>query len=344
MIRTLRALAVAGFLLGLAAAVVEFDRTATGPWSAAIPVAVLGVLVALTIGLLLRRETAILLRHPDLFVPLGLLLLALGLLEYSIARVPFFAVLDDPLYDLVLFGGIRIAAFTGALLLTIVAFVAYAAWVTPMLWQALREGRVEAGPSLREMPRRWPAVFGVELLGQGGLLLLSLPAFALGLWLDSAPLVAVPYLFAVVLAWNLVTAPLVPMVVAGAPTAVPDVVGALRVGLRGWRRWAGVVLVHLLLLGLVTIVHTSRKEEGTKIVDGREQHHRQTVSETSWSVHTVWTGGYEDRSKWESQLLDDAEVSRAALPGFFLTLLVAVLALGVKLRVMRRVLELEETT
>jgi hypothetical protein len=209
-----------------------------------------------------------------------------------------------------------------ALALTILVRVAYGAWVTVLILDAVRHGRADLLGAGARARRRRLRVLGLEALGWGVLFLGLAGAIAVAA-------AAVPLALALIglgsLLWNLATAALLPVALdAGLPFGA-----ALRKGLRlswaGKGRWWKPVLVQLVLLGWVTYLSVSY----TDVRPGSVQ----TTSKSNWSVNGFWTGGYEDECRWYGKLLELLEAPRLALVTTALGLVFGVLALGVKLTV-----------
>ena len=90
--------------------------------------------------------------------------------------------------------------------------VVYAGWMMTMIHQAIGQNRVEPLPALAAMRRRFWPVLGVETLGW----FVTFAALALGIAVGAAVLpLAVIGIGIFSLIWNLATAALLPVVVAG---------------------------------------------------------------------------------------------------------------------------------
>ena len=64
-----------------------------------------------------------------------------------------------------------------------------------------------------------------------------------------------------------------------------------------------------------------------------------THTKTSWQVNGFWTGGYEDTCRWHADLLKVVKAEPLPLVTTLLEVLFAVLAIGVKLRVVASIYE-----
>jgi hypothetical protein len=329
----LRATAIVGYLAAIASGVYRLFPMADREWLAVVPVVFVTVLTTLAFAVLLRKEAAILFRHPDLLVPLGVRTLAITFLWNLVVEFPPAGFLGEVLFAFrVLNFGVSVTIW---FLLLIAIFIAYAAWVTPMLWQAIREDRVDVTARGRETPRRFIPALVVESIGTLGIVVLMLPALNLPGELNIA---AFGMLLAASIVWNLLTAALVPVGLQGRPGAIPDVGRAFRLGLRRWPRWAPAVLAQLFILGAATIVwveYTDRRREVNGNRTTTTVHH---VDRVNWGTKAFWTGGYEDDSEWTEEFMEALEAPEPALAGAVLTMLLGALALAVKLKVMGIVL------
>ena len=209
------------------------------------------VAVGLTCLLVLPAATRRLRRHPDLLVPLGLYLTAEALWSLLLA-IPVISGLFSPAWNL------KILAFSSSLSLNFLVQVAlavtYAGWTTTLIVQAVRQDHVDPMAALSAWPTWFWRVLGAEAIGWcvllGGLTLAtSLGAVVLPLTLL--------LIGALSLLWNLLTAALLPIVVAEPGAFVETVRKGLRVSWERKGRWWLPVVLQMLLLGWVTLLYVS---------------------------------------------------------------------------------------
>jgi hypothetical protein len=275
--------------------------------------------VAVAIARLTPGAAGRLRRHPDLLVPLGVLVFLDAILGW-LQRAPALARLLTAAYPMNLFGiGLSLSAAYG---LSILLRVAYAAWMTSLILDVVRTGRADPIAALAGLRRWFWRVLGLESVGW--VVLLAGAAVALAL----APVslvVTVLVMAAWALFWNLATAALLPNGLDGGVNFWGALAGGIRVSWGGQRRWRLAVVAQLLLLGLATFYSLSYSEArpGSST----------TYSRTNWSVNPFWTGGYEDGCRWYGKLMETLEVPPVPLVVTALALVFGVLAVAVKLHV-----------
>jgi len=130
------------------------------------------------------------------------------------------------------------------------------------------------------------------------------------------------------LAWNLATAALLTVVVASREPLARALAEGFRASWSGKRRWWYVVVAQMLLLGWVTFLSVSFT---TSTGPGSFT----TKSSTNWSVNGFWTGGYEDSCRWYGTAAAIYETQTLPPVATLQGLAFAVLAVAVKLRVVR---------
>jgi hypothetical protein len=275
--------------------------------------------VVLTLRLLLPAATRKLLRHKDLLVPLGLLVLAEGVLGWLLL-LPVAAVLVAfrPLHL-----GVLTLSLSGAAVLGVLLRAAYGTWATTLILDAVRRDRADPLEALGGLRRWFWRVLGLECIGWGALF--AGLALALALAAAAQPL-AILLIGAGSLLWNLATAALLPV-------ALDDRLSfgaALRAGIgASWAhrgRWWKPVMVQLLLLGAFTFVSVSYTE--TSGPGGVTTH-----TTTNWGVNGFWTGGYTDDCRWYGALMQALEAPKLGMVNTALGLLFGVLAVTVKLHI-----------
>jgi hypothetical protein len=278
--------------------------------------------VALALLALLRPALTTLLRHGDLLVPLGLYVTATHVTNTLLA-LPALAVVATPSWSIQALGlGLSLSL---GFALQVALAVAYAAWVTRLVLQAVEHDRTDLVGALAGPWRLLGRVFVVEAAGWAGLMALMVPAIALAGAALPVGLFAIGMLS---LAWNLATAALLPVVVASREPLARALADGFRAGWSGKRRWWYVVVVQMLLLGWVTFLSVSFT---TSTGPGSFT----TRSNTNWSVNGFWTGGYEDNCRWYGAAAAIYETQTLPPVVTLLGIVFAVLAVAVKLRVVR---------
>jgi hypothetical protein len=279
--------------------------------------------VAVVVGLLLPRAAGRLWRHPDLLVPLGLLTLADGALGW-LQRLPGAAALLTPARPVNLLGiGLTLS---GGFVLGILLHVAYAAWVTTLVLDAVRAGRADLVGGLAGLRRWFVRVLTLETIGWAVLF----AGVALGIALAAAGgfALAVVVIGAWGLVWNLATAALLLVALDGRLGFGEALGRGIRVSWAGVGRWWQAVVAQLLLLGFVTFLAVSY----TETTPGGYTTH----NSTNWSVNGFWVGGYENGCRWYAKLMEALAAPTWAPVASALGLLFGALALVIKLHIAAR--------
>lgn len=278
------------------------------------------VAVGLTCVTVLPAATRRLRRSPDLLVPLGLYLTAEFLWSLLLA-IPIVSALFSPAWNL------RILAFSLSLslnfLMEVALAVTYAGWTTRLIVQSVQRDQVDLLAAWSAWRIWFWRVLGAEAIGWcvlfGGLtLVLGLGAMALPL--------ALLLIGVLSLLWNLLTAALLPVIVAERGAFVETVRTGLRVGWARKGRWWLPVVLHMILLGWVTVLYvsyTANPQPGAY----------RTNTKSDLSVNGFWTGGYENTCRWHTKTMKLVETEPLPLVEYLLSVLFAVLAIVVKLRI-----------
>jgi hypothetical protein len=273
------------------------------------------VVAVLAVGLVLRfglpQATARLLRHPDLLVPLGLLIVAEAILGWLLLLPPVAAILTPP-QPLKL--GVLSFSISAASLVSILLWVAYAAWVTTLILDEVRHDRANPVEALNGLRCWFFRVWGLECIGWGVLFLGLACAVALGP--GALPLAVVGIVVGSVL-WNLATAALLPVALDARLSFGEALRHGIQVSWRAKGRWWRSILAQMMLLGLFTFVSVSYAGH----------------SKTNWSANGFWTGGYENECRWYGKLMEALEVPKVAVISTALGFVFGVLAIAVKLRI-----------
>lgn len=284
--------------------------------------------VTATLLLLLRPEVRTIRARPELLVPLGLLWLVLQLFQWTVSPLEF---LTTDLLALHL--GALAVRITGLLLLTILAATAYLAWETRLVWRVARDEPFESDGGLGDALHHFPAALVAGAFGTISILLLLVPILSVVIASGGfAFLLLVP----VGLAFNLLTAPLVPVVMEDGGGIGARMKAGLAAGVSGWRRWWLPVTIQFVLLGGLYFV--AYDYTATVEISGGSHFSRSSMSRSGWSAGSVvkWTGGYEDGTAWDDKVAEAWMSTVPPVTGYLLTLFFAVLAIAVKLRIVSR--------
>jgi hypothetical protein len=279
--------------------------------------AALGFLMLVT-----PRAIGIITRHPDLLVPLGVTTALGGAVDWLGSR-PGFAAVATPLWHGSLLG--LSLAISAAVLIAIVLAVLHAGWTTALILQAVTRGRIDLLAPLANPGRWFLRTFAALTVGVAGLMLLVVVALAVAA-------VALPLGLILIavgsLVWNLSTAALLPATLRSRGPLAQCLAEGFRESRRGLRRWWGVVVLQMILLGWVTFLHFSY----TINEPGRTT----SYSTTNWNVNGFWTGGYEAGCKWYEQVAKVAQTETLPPVVTLLGLLLGIVAVAVKLTVAQR--------
>jgi hypothetical protein len=285
-----------------------------------------GLAVGLTLRLLLPAATGRLLRHRDVLIPLGLYIPAAALLA-ALAAIPALAAVLAPAWPLKVLS-ITLSLSLGFVIQLLLALI-YAGWTTALVLQAVREDRLDPLGAFRDLRRWFLRVLVAEFLGWAVLFATLAVAIALGTVSIGLALVLIG---ACSLVWNLVSAALLPVVVAEPGSLAAALRKGLRVSRARMGRWWLAVVLQMILLGWVTFIYvsyTSSPGPGTIT----------TQTRTSWHVNGFWTGGYEDTCRWHADLMAALEAEPLPVVATLLELLFAVLAIVIKLWVVAETYE-----
>lgn len=296
------------------------------------------VLVALAVGavlfVLLPTATRCLLRHKDLLLPLGLLISLEGLFSALLA-IPALAMMRTPAWSV----SVEILGLSLSLAFAIQAFlrIVYAGWTTTLVIQAVRRDRVEPAAGLGMFGKWFWRVLILESIGWGALLAMLF----LGIVLGRASIgVALVILGIGTLIWNLATAALLPIGLEEGRSLGNSIRQGIRVSWTKMNRWWLPVVAQMVLLGWVTFIHVSytASTDAPPILGATRTVTTQT--KTNWGVNPLWIGGYENRCRWHPALMGAMETEPPPLITSLLEIMLAVLAIAVKLKI---VAELRET-
>jgi hypothetical protein len=284
--------------------------------------------VAIAFALVLPRQLGQILRHPNLLVPLGLIVVfeaALGWLASAAALRNVFTPSKTLEFAKLSF------TLSFGYVASIVVAVVYAAWVTSLIVRTVADGNDSLHAGLHGL-RYFGRVFLVCLIGWGVLF----GALAVGMLVAAASMMVAIFMIGVfALGWNLFTAALLPVALDARLGALAAIRRGFQVSAAGLRKWWLAVVAQLLLLGFATFVHVSFTDTRT---DQRGSVTTNYQTKTSWAVSAFWTGGYENDCRWHTALMSAVEAPKLAPVSTLLALLFGILAIGVKLRIVSGVL------
>jgi hypothetical protein len=286
-----------------------------------IVVAIAAVLaVGFTCLALMPRATGRLRRHMDLLLPLGLYTVAEAVLD-GLTAIPILSSLLTPVWPL------KILSLSFSLSVMFVVQIAlavfYAGWTTALILQAVRQDEVDPILGFTSAPNWFLRVLGAESLGWSVLFAVLVVAITVGVAVLPLALLLIA-VFSLV--WNLMTAALLPILVAERGPFVESAKEGIRISWAGKGRWWLPVVAQMVLLGWVTFIgvsYTSNPRPGSVT----------TQSKTDFSVNGFWTGGYENECHWHTKLMAVAEAEPLPLAEFLLGIIFAVLAIVVKLEI-----------
>ena len=317
-LQPLRWVALLGVACVLVARVVQSFPLAPLWWIGLLLLAALTVAVALVAVLLMPRAAGTLARNLDLLIPLGLLLLAQEALAL-LTKLPLLGTVfgaSHSLNFLNLSFGLSLHWLVGLALA-----VAYATWVTAAIVHLVRAGQPDLCAVVPNAFRRFLHVAGLMFVGWCGVfVLLTLMGLAMRFMNWFALVLGLP----AIIAWNFATAAVLPV----AMLTDGGFLSTLRAGgmasLANLRRWWGLLLAQMLLLGLVFFGYASFHSGNSHSTNW------------NWSVNTFWTGGYHNTCQIYPKLIATFKTQPVPLISEILVLLFAVLAVAVKLAIVQR--------
>lgn len=291
------------------------------------------VLAVLSVGFMLLSSlldaTEKLRRYTDLLVPLGLFV-TVSTAFNALAAVPAVAAMFAAPWS------IKLLTFslslTVSLVVTCLLTMVYVGWTTALIFQVVVQGRVELVAPVAGMRRWFWRVMALELFGWG--ILLSVLAVAIPLSMNPVSHLFALILFGVAsLYWNLRTAAVLPVALADPQPFWPALRHGFEVSRSGMRKWAPLVVAQMVLLGWITFVHVSYTTQETKRAGSDYSSTTTGKTNTNWGVNAIWTGGYTDNCKWHESLMKALESEPLGLVERLLTLLFAVLAIAIKVKI-----------
>jgi hypothetical protein len=295
--------------------------------SAGFIILVLAVLAVGLMLLILSDTTKRILQYTDLLVPLGLFV-TVNTIVNTLATVPAIATMLVPSWTIKLLT--LSVSLSVVLIITSLLTVFYVGWTTSLIFQVVVQGQINLIAPLAVMRQWFWRTLILGLLGWGILLAVSAVMLIPG---TASITVALVLLGVTSLTWNLLTAAVLPVVLADSRPFWAAVKDGLRISRDGMRKWAPLVIAQMVLLGWITFIHVSYTTHKTE--DDGSVHRLTTTSKTKtdWGVNSFWTGGYADECKWYGSLMKSLDSKPLALVDRLLTLLFAVLAIAVKIKI-----------
>jgi hypothetical protein len=276
--------------------------------------------VALMFKVLMPGTFDKLLRHRDLLVPLGLLILAEAVLVW-LMLLPWIAAMLAP--STVLKFWVLSFSISAAFVIGILLQVAYGAWTTCLVLSTVRHDWTDPAAELRGMVRWFLRVFGMECIGWG--VLFAGLACAVGVGAAGALPIGLLLIAAGSVIWNLATAALLPAALDEHLRFWEAFRRGVSVSWQNIGRWWPIILVQMILLGFVTFFafsYTDSKPGSTTV-----------QNKTDFSVNGFWTGGYENECRWYGKLVQVMDAPTLPLISTSLALVFGVLAVAIKLRI-----------
>lgn len=271
------------------------------------------LLVTLVLGVtLFRRSTQLLLRHPDLLVPIGLLIA----FDSALAVVPRLGALGA------LSGRLELLSISAELslmvILSLALHVLFAGWMTQLVLDVVLLDRSNLVAGFRNWRRTFLRTLVVVLLGWGLLFLV------LGSMLTTLAR-AIPLLLVLmgVLAfvWNFCTVAVLPVVVHRRDSLWNGIRAGVRISVAYAKRWMWVLLAQLFVLGVLVYWSVTT----TSALSFK--------SNAKFSVQVFWIGAYENSSRWYTEMMQVAEAAPVEFLSTLLLIVLTVVAIAVKLEI-----------
>lgn len=272
-------------------------------------------------------------RQWDLLVPIGIVA-GVEQLSGLLARMPLLGQAFVPQWTLRLFSlSVSVSLST---VLNLLIWTAFAAWETDLLWRACQgDGTLRLAPwqSVRNHFLRSLAVLS---LGVGVLLISLIPILAIGGVLF---VLVIPLMGMLSISWNLATAALLPATLFRHAPLWESLKFGLRFSWRHKGRWWRGMLVQLMLLGLFVLIRVQYANSTTDYGPSTRGTSINTVSSVKWQVNAFWIGGYENGCRWYTKYAEALDVPLVPLVSQVLGMLFLVVAVTVKLTVIKVLVE-----
>jgi len=318
-------MAVLGPLVVLALDLLLGARWVSGQGYALFVAALILVATGLVLIVFLRREARGMLRQPDILVPLGLYVLATGMLQWF-SSLPVLGGILAPSWDLSLFS--MSFSVSVSLLLGIALAVGFAAWTLGLICLATQGRAPDLFEGLRTMRRGGWRTLGYMTLAM--LVFFPMMAVCLALLPYVMPLALISIGLGALLL-NFATAGVLLRGIARPEAPFwPCLRDGIVVSCKNASRWWAPLLLQMEILGLFTVVHVSIS---------RSFNLRRV---TNWAVNGMWTGGFESDSRWLPNMMDAVAVPVPAVVTTLIGLVLGALAIAVKMRIARELHQVGE--
>jgi hypothetical protein len=313
-----RVLAVIGVLLLLAVSASNSTAAADpGQKRSFLVLLIMLPLVLVVMRFVFRESWNTLWRHADLLVPLGVVSLVLAARNWLLQFGSIGSVLESSREVVLINFTLHLSL---GLLLEMVIWVAFAAWQTGLLLQWVRTASL---PTLSPFPllsrNFWPALACLGI-GVTVLMLLLIPVLAVA---AGSMVLAIPLLGLLAVGWNMATLALLPVCLAENGPLLQRIRSGFRTSWKNKRRWAGWLIVHLLLLGVFVAARASTSTQSS------------STTSVGYSINAFWVGGYENNCRWLTIYMDQVKSPALPLVATSLQLLFLVLAVAIKLALIR---------
>lgn len=273
----------------------------------------------------------VLMQHTDLLVPVGVVMLATTAVELA-AMLPMLRGILVPSWAWhVLTLSLSVSLLT---VLQMIVWTAYAAWQTDLLWRFTHGyTRLDLDP--------WPPIrryfwraFVALAIGVTVLFACLVPIIAIGAASFAIALVALTVLG---LAWNFLTAALLPVVMYDKSSIAAAVGAGIGQSRRLCGRWWRQLVALLLLFGMAIALQVHFTTAVDVAVPGSQMSNvqQQTKANTKWQVNAFWLGGYENQCRWYSKYAEALETQPLPVISEALAMVFLVLAVSMKLHVLR---------
>lgn len=293
--------------------------------------AVIVVVTVVVFRMVFRFAWRTLWAHPALLAPIGVAMAAATTVDL-LGKAPLIGMLLAPSWAGTLLGVSLSASLMTVL--NICVWTAFAAWQTDLLWRTVRDDKLPSLAPWKPICKNFLRTFVALAIGLGVLLIGVVASVALA---TVSMLLALVLMGALGVIWNLCTTALLPTVI--------DDARPLRIALgngfgRSWRlkgQWWTQLLAHLLLLGLLIFlrVNFSKTERTVDPVNQRSHVNWESKTNVSWRVDAFWVGGYENQCRWYTKYAAELETKVVPIITALLGLLFLVVAVGMKLTVIR---------
>lgn len=315
-----RILGVAGFGAAAVAALLDSTMPTGRGWYAVLVAACVGAGTILTAVLFLGPQVRTTLANLDVFVPIGVLLLAELLIAWAAAIVP----LSSGSPTTIDFSGLAVPlsfAVIAAALLTAIQIM----WTTFTLFDVAANRRIDLMACLAQVrPSFWRGATGL-LIGTAGLL--AILAGMLSMLKSGAFATVVIGAAVSAVTWNAATIALTPVLLEGRGSLGAAIARGFRTSLDVSLRISGALVSMLLLLGVVSYAYGTTSSPGNFSTNSK------------WNAALTWLPAFPDESGWYAVWCEVWSVPENPFVEFLLSLPLLLLGLTLMLRVVEHVRE-----